>query len=198
MAELVDDLKTKYTGIRGKRLAVGVLLAAVIGARPMELHKLKGDDVRLRGKLLWARIRGVKKTMRSPRDAIGNLVLTEIRQILFDMLSKEFEELSPSVKARVCDYDSSSLRQFRDAINAAVQRVAKNLFGESEGFRFYTLRRMCAILGLEGLIGEAESSNYFDILGTLARNGGHSLPEFLGGYVGTSVLVIQPIYRMET
>ena len=190
MTALLTDLKNEFPGKRGKRLAAGVMLAAVIGARPKELYRLRGNDVRLRGQLLWVRIKGVKKTMRSQRDAIGNLLLTGVRQKLLDTQRTELRELPPSELERVCDYDSFSSRQFRDAVNAAIQRVAKSLFGESEGFRFYTLRRECSILALDGLLKVANSANYFDLLGTIARNGGHSLPEFLGGYIGTSILVL--------
>ncbi len=36
----------------------------------------------------------------------------------------------------------------------------------------------------------ADRLNFYNLLGTIAANMGHSLPEFLGGYIGTGIIAI--------
>lgn len=191
LSVLIEELERKYPGKRGQRLIVGGLIAAVIGPRPKETHALHKKDVRIRGSLICSCIGGVKKTHRSRRDAIANLPGEDtIRDWMIDELRHRLTALTGESGARVADYDSASLRQFREAIQGALRRAAIRVLGDDEGISYYTLRHLCAARLLYSALTVAERLNFYNLLGTIAANMGHSLPEFLGGYIGTGIIAV--------
>jgi len=189
------DPKGEGLGKRGKRLIAGGLIAIVFGARPKENLALRLRHLRVRGNLLCACIKGVKKTNRARRDAIANLIrgndilewaTGELRKHLITL--KADKEITLS--SRISDFDSASCRQFREALQDALRAAARRVLGDDEGITCYTLRHLCATLLLEAALVNAGTLNFFTLLGTIAANMGHSLPEFLGGYIGTGIIAI--------
>jgi len=199
LSALIQELERKFPGKRGQRLIVGGLIAVALGPRPKEIHALRKKDVRVRGNLICACIGGVKKTNRSRRDAIANLPGEDcIRDTVIDELRNRMVALRGDAGSRVVDYDSASLRQFRDAIQEALKKSSIRVLGNDEGITYYTLRHLCAALLLYSALTVADKLNFYNLLGTIAANLGHSLPEFLGGYVGTGIIAVLGQARLLT
>lgn len=50
--------------------------------------------------------------------------------------------------------------------------------------------KLCASLLLYSALTLTGEKNFYSLLGTIAANMGHSLPELLGGYIGTGIIAI--------
>lgn len=193
MTRLTTVIRKQYPGKRGERLCAGVITAGLVGPRPKELFRLRGALVHLVGQLVTLDIAGVGKTHRSRRVATANILSPNgsTRDLWREELTMLLDTMQFKADTRICDYNSAIQRHFQDSVTSCLHLVGKDVFGNGDGLTYYSLRHLCAWLLLDELLKAAFEVNYFDVLASCASNMGHSLPEFLGGYIGTAVIVLQ-------